>query len=164
MDTVMRRLALLVIIVIAASGCGGKSKREKYLQGVMADQAKYEQIAKGQEVDGEKAGEARTWLEWTRTDNVMNSMNEKAGKKQVLRFAEDLYEAGATRVMCIYTVTQTTFKANMCNSLLIELPKEKEKRAEVFKEHFRVEKEYWGKKATKIEDQGQKYLHLNLEP
>lgn len=162
----MHRLALLsaIVFAIAASGCGGKSKREKYLATMLADQGKYEKIAKGEEVDGEKAGEARTWLEWTRTDNVMNSMHEKAGKKQVLRFAEDLYEAGATRVMCIYIVTQGTFKANSCTSLLVELPKEKGKRAEVFKEHYRVEKEYWGKKATKIEDQGQKYLHLNLEP
>jgi hypothetical protein len=162
----MRRLTLLVTIASLAfvCGCGGKSKREKYLQGVLADQAKFEKLAKGHEVDGEKAGEARTWLEWTRTDNVMNTTTEKSGKKQVLRYAEDLYEAGAARVMCIYITTQATFKANMCSALLIELPKEKAKRQEVFSELARIEKEFWGKKATKIEDQGQAYLHLNLDP
>ena len=165
MDSVMHRLALLVplLCVIALAGCGGgkNSKREKYVQAMIADQAKYQKLATGHEVEGEKAAEAKNWLEWTNTNNIMSG---KAEKKEAVRFVEDLYEAGSPRVMVLYITTQATFITNMCGSLLIELPKEKEKRAEVFKEHARIEKQFWGKKVTKIEDQGQKYLHLSMDP
>lgn len=157
----MNYCSLALVVLVLLSGCGGgSSKRTKYLQGVIADQAKYDQISRGQEIDGEKSGEAKNWLEFTNTQNVLPATS----RKQTVAYVNSYYDAGASRVMCIYVTKQATFLASMCTSLLIELPTDAQKRQEVFKAHARIEKEFWGKKYSKVEDEGQKYLHLNMDP
>jgi len=152
---------LTLMLVVPCVGCkGSNSKREKYVQQMTQDQDKYQQLAKGMEVDGEKAGEAKSWLEFTNTQNVLPN----TGRQQTQAYVNSLYHAGAPRVMCIYVVKQATFQANMCTSLLIELPKDAEARKEVFKVYTKIDKEFWKDAAPKIKDDGQTYLHLNMDP
>lgn len=152
---------IAALFILSCTGCKrSNSKREKYVQKMIQDQSKYQQLAKGLEVEGEKAGEAKSWLVFTNTQNVLPS----TGRKQTQEFVEDLYDSGATRVWCIYVTKQATFQANMCTSLLIELPKDEAKRKEVLKIYHKIEKEFWKDSTTKIKDEGQTYLHLTMDP
>lgn len=159
----MRCLSVVTLFVILFTGlgCSGKnSKRERYLQQMKQDQGKYEKLAKGQEVDGERTGEAKNFLEFTNTQNVLPI----TGKRETLALVNDLYDAGSPRVMCLYVVREATFKANMCSSLLIEMPKDQAQRKEVLKAFTTIEKNYWKGKFNPVADEGQKYLYLNMEP
>lgn len=155
--------ALLVLVCLSTSlGCKGAKvqKREMFLQQLVDNQEKYAMLAKSQEVDGERAGEAANWLEFTNTQNVLPN----TGRQQTQGYVSLLYRAGAARVWCIYVTKDATFKANMCNSLLIEMPREPEKRKSVLKAFAKIEKEFWGETASQQPDESLKYLLLNMDP
>jgi len=160
----LRCLSVVTVfmLILPCAGCGkSASKREKYIQTMLADQGKYQQLSKGQEVNGERASEAKSWLEFTNTQNVLRN----SGRQQTQGIVNDLYDAGAPRVLCIFVTVNATFRANMCSSLLIEMPKDAEKRKEVLKAFAKAEKEFWkGAAATKVTDEGQSFLHLNMDP
>ncbi len=160
----MRAITALLILVCVFTGLGCKGakvqKREMFLQQLADNQEKYSQLAKSQEIDGERASEAANWLEFTNTQNVLTN----TGRQQTQGFVQTLYGAGAARVLCVYVTKDATFKANMCNSLLIEMPREPEKRKNVLKAFARIEKEFWGETAKQQPDESLKYLLLNMDP
>ena len=152
---------IVVFLTLPSTGCSAKnSKREKFLKQMQQDQEKYQKLARSQEVDGERASDATNWLEFTNTSNVLPSTT----RPQTIGYRNSLLDAGAPKVLCVYVTRDATFKANMCNSLLIEMPKDSTKRKEVLRAFSQIEKEFWGNKFNKVEDQGQAYLLLNMDP
>lgn len=160
----MRNIYVLLLLacVFSSISCKGAQvqKREMFLQQLAENQEKYEMLARSQEVDGERAGEAANWLEFTNTQNVLTN----TGRQQTQGFVQLLYSAGAARVWCIYVTKDATFKANMCNSLLVEMPRDPEMKKNVLKAFARIEKEFWGEIASQQPDENLKYLMLNMDP
>jgi hypothetical protein len=150
------------MLILSCTGCksGKTTKREQHLQRVVQNQGKFQKLATGQEVDGERAAEATNWLEFTNTDNVLPSTT----RKQTVGYVQSLLDAGAKRVMCIYVIKEATFRAKMCTSLLVEMPKEPAKRKEVLRAFNVIEKEFWGDIVKKLPEEDNDYLYLNMDP
>ena len=161
----MRYLALAAafLFVFPCTGCKGSKikKRELFLQKMAQSQDKYAKLATSQEVDGERATEATNFVEFTNTETVMTG---KTTKRETAALVSQLYAAGAQRVSCIYVEKEATFKAKMCNSILVEMPRDEDKRKQVLKAFTKVEREFWGEFADKKPEEGLKYLLLDMDP
>lgn len=155
-------LLSLFFIVMLNTGCR-KTKAGAALQGnseTREDTKHYDRLVAGQEDDGDTAAEARAWLDPKNTENVL----WKTSRAQTLKIVDDLYEAGAVKVLAVYSPKDETIKINMCAELLVVLPKDAEARKKVFKTFNRIDKQLWGEDHENIKDQGQKYLDLNMDP
>jgi hypothetical protein len=158
-----RRAALVfLLLVLPLAGCssGKVKKREKYLQAMAQSQDKYKKMSMGQEIDGERATDAETWLDFTRTDNVTNVTT----RKQTIEYMHTLYQAGAEKVYCISVVRQLAFRANMCSALLIQMPKDAQRRQSVLSAINKIEKEFWGDVALKVKPQDHDFVVLDFDP
>ena len=114
------RILTLLICLCCCIGCqettqpaGSKSKvvdRE--------DDQRYARLASGALDDGDKAAEAKAWLDAKNTTNVL----WKTSRAQTLQFVNDLYQAGAVKVYAIYAPRDGTVPVNLCAELFLELP------------------------------------------
>lgn len=156
------RVASMLIILTLLMGC----KKLKHNDPDAApatdreDIRNYERLAAGKEVDGDKASEARAWLDPKNTTNVL----WKTSRAQTTKWVEELYAAGATKVLAVYSPKDETVKINMCARLLVVLPTDAEARKKVMKTYNQIDKKLWGDDHTMENDDGQKYLELNMDP
>jgi hypothetical protein len=157
------RFASLLIILTMLMGCKKLKHNDPDEAPAAAnreDTKNYDRLVAGKEVDGDKASEARAWLDPKNTTNVL----WKTSRAQTTKWVEDLYAAGATKVLAIYSPKDKEVQVNMCARLLIVLPTDVETRKKVIKAYNRIDKELWGDDHTKEKDEGQKYLELNMDP
>lgn len=157
------RLASLLIFLTLLMGCKKLKNDDSELApaaGERADTKNYDRLVAGKEVDGDRAEEARAWLDPKQTGNAL----WKTSRAQTSKWVDELYAAGATKVLAIYSPKENTVKINLCARLLIVLPADTEARRKVMKTYNRIDKELWGDDHTKERDEGQKYLELNMDP
>lgn len=112
------------------------------------------------EVDHERAAEARGWLNDKQAPNAM----WKTSKSQTLDMVDQLYKSGAHKVYCIYAPADDTIKINMCASLLVELPREANRRQEVLAKYNQLSRQFWGEDHENVKDLGQRFVELDLDP
>lgn len=158
-------ICLSLIVSMAATGCqkGVKTKQgrgDASGQDANLDESRYGSLAAGKEHEGDRAEEARAWLDPKRTENAL----WKTSRQQTLQYVNDLYAAGAVKVYAVYMPKDGTVRINLCAELFLELPANKEKRKAVMKQFNKIEKGIWGEDAEKAKEEGQKYLSLNMDP
>ena len=122
-------------------------------------QSNYERLVAGHEVDGDKAAEAREWLDPKKTQNVL----WKTTRAETMQFVEDLYDAGAVKVYAVYAPRDGAVPVNICAELLIELPSDGVARKKVIRVFNRIDKEIWGPDHEPMKDDGRKYLDLSMD-
>jgi hypothetical protein len=158
----MKRFAIIVCIaLLCLSGCKSKTaKNPGESETTEHDNTHYDALVAGKLSDGDRAAEARGWLDPKQTGNAL----WKTNREQTLKWVNTLYDAGAEKVLAVYAPKDDTIKINLCANLLVVLPKDKETRKKVIAAYNRIDKELWGSDSTKIKDEGQKYLELNMDP
>ncbi|HQR07894.1 MAG TPA: hypothetical protein PLN21_13785 [Gemmatales bacterium] len=160
------RFASLLIILTLLTGCRKAKQNDPGAAPAVPAAAgrentkHYERLVAGKEDDGDKADEARAWLDPKNKSNVL----WKTSRAQTTKWVEELYAAGATKVLAIYSPKDKEVPINMCAQLLIVLPTDAEARKKVLKAYNRIDKELWGDDHTKEKDDGQKYIELNMDP
>ena len=154
---------LFVGLIVGASGCrrgrAGVKTDEQKVTAAEAD-AEFEQLLTGKDKDGERTMEARQYLGANQSANGL----WKTSRAQTLEWVNELYQAGAMKVYAVYSPADETIKVNMCASLLVALPAERDARGKVIAAFNRIDKEVWGPDHERIRDVGQKYLMLNMDP
>ena len=160
--------ALIALLLSTSLGCNKKTvagvagaTAHQAAAGESRDEAKrYEALAAGKEDDGDRAAEARAWLDPKNTQNVL----WKISRAQTMQFVDELYEAGAKKVYAIYSPKDKTIQVNLCAILLIELPTDSEARKKVYKAFNKIDKRIWGPDHEPEKDNGRKFLELNMDP
>jgi hypothetical protein len=124
-----------------------------------AEEQHFDRMVAGQEVDGEKAAEAREWLNPKHTANAL----WKTNREQTLKLVNELYSAGASGVYAVYSPADDTIRVNLCARLLIALPKDPQQRQKVIRAFNQMDKQFWGEDHEAQTDSGQHYLHLEMD-
>lgn len=152
-----------VSLLTICSGCNKNPSQaiNPVASAAHGDNRHYERLIAGQEVDGDRAAEARAWLNPKNTQNVL----WKTTRAQTMQFVDDLYEAGALNVYAVYAPSQDgSIPVNACAELFIVLPSDANTRKKVFRTYNRIDKEIWGPDHEPAKDDGRKYLDLNMDP
>lgn len=162
-------VTVLMLAMVFTAGCKSTAKStakalvKKATAGPKAaneEDGHYAALAAGKLHEGDRATEARAWLDTKNTNNRL----WKTSREQTLGYVNTLYEAGAVKVYCVYAPKDETIPVNLCAELFVELPQDAEKRKKVIRAFNKIEKELWGDDAEKVKDEGQKYLDLNMDP
>lgn len=161
-EVFMHRLIFLsFIMLLCFAGCKSKAaKNGGAKEPATQDNAHFDALAAGNLSEGDRAAEARAWLDPKQTGNML----WKTSREQTLKWVNDFYSVGAEKVFAVYAPKDETIKANVCANLLIVLPQDRDKRKHVFSSYNRIDKELWGPDYTRTKDEGQKYLELNMDP
>ena len=153
---------LLVSIILLNPGCR-KTKTGAGPLGNAKTQVnitRFDRLVAGEKDDGSLAAEAREWLNPKNTENAL----WKTSREQTTKMVDDLYAAGAAKVLAVYSPKSETNNINMCAQLLVVLPSELGARNQVFMTYNRIDKQIWGNRHNYINDVGQNYLGLNMDP
>lgn len=152
---------LTALVVVANAGCNKKPAPAAVVADESPSDARnFDRLLAGQEDDGNRAAEARAWLDPKNTQNVL----WKTTRAQTMQFVDDLYDAGALKVLAVYASTKDgTIPVNLCADLLIVLPNDAAVRKKIFKAYNRIDKEIWGPDHEPTRDDGRKYLELNMD-
>jgi hypothetical protein len=156
----------VMLLIVLASGCGKSNPAKAGVAGAAGmaegneEQSRFDRLAAGQLDDGDRAAEARGWLDTKNTSNVL----WKISRSQTLKYVNDLYQAGAVKVYVIYAPKDQTIPVNVSAELFLELPQDAATRGRVIKAYDRIEKDIWGPDHDPAKDEGQKYLHLSMDP
>ena len=159
----MYRISTALVLAFIFVGAGCKRSVEKAAPEAKADSSEqnshYERLIAGKVDEGDRAEEARGWLDPKNTKNVL----WKTTRTQTLQFVDDLYEAGATKVYAVYAPKDGAIPVNLCAELLIVLPTDSGLRKKVIKAYNKIDKQIWGSDHETLKDDGQKYLELNMD-
>ena len=153
----MTRCLLLLLSTHLLTGCAAKVKQPA---ADAAQAAEESEDAFCQELLDckEEIAEARDWL----APHHKNHMMWKVDRETTFKLVNDLYAAGAAKVHVV--ITPEPFGANgvqICGGLVVTLPTDRPARKKVFK----VYKDFWEDHSDyRAKDQGQKYLHVDLDP
>jgi hypothetical protein len=135
-------IASIAALIGLAIGCG------KHLDSTISAVDQH-----GDEVMGSTTkAEARGWMQAT------NHVFFKADPKQVARYVDDFYQAGATLVLIADIEEHEGYQYG--EALLIVLPKDAAARAKIFQVGSRADTDYQN---DPVSDQGQKYLYYSLD-
>lgn len=163
----MKPVMLLSLLFIIQLSPGCRKRQENDPIGVAREKAAsrednthFDRLVAGQQDDGDRAAEARAWLDPKNTSNAL----WKTSRAQTQKMVDDLYTAGAVKVLAVYAPHDETIKVNLCAELLIVLPTDAVVRKKVFKSFNLIDKQLWGEDHENIKDEGQKYLDLNMDP
>lgn len=158
----MHRITVIICIaLLCLTGCKSKTAKNKGEQETVEhDNTHYDALVAGKLSDGDRAAEARGWLDPKQTGNAL----WKTTREQTLKWVNTLYDAGAEKVLAVYAPKDDTIKINLCANLLVVLPADQDKRKKIIAAYNRIDKELWGPDHTKTKDEGQKYLELNMDP
>jgi hypothetical protein len=152
------RKLLTGMVLIALTLLGGCSKQQPASASGDSDgQPQDSLVAKidkhGEEIMASKTkAEARDWVKQP------GHVFFKADAKEVARFVEEFYQAGATQVL-IADIEENDGK-QFGEALLVVLPRDAGARAKVFEVGSRADTAYQNDPVT---DKGQKYLYYSLD-
>lgn len=134
--------ALLSAMMSGFSGFGGLGG------GIGSGKAKLNvDVVAEEQLEFGNAKEAKAWL-----DESANRIFDHYGRGEAVQIVDELYAAGAVKVTAMVSGPE-------CGGLIIELPKDKDKRKRVFAWEAKFQKKT-GDPPTK--DEGQKYLMLGV--
>ena len=147
----------MFIALALASGCNKAGSGSSAASGDSDDESKgtvEERVDKhGDEVMASNTkAEARAWMKQPK------HVFFKADSKQVGKFVEEFYGAGATQVLICDIEEEEG--AQYGEALLVVLPKDKDARAKLFEIGSRADAAYQNDPTT---DKGQKYLYYSLD-
>jgi hypothetical protein len=141
------------------AGAGNGSGASTAAREAKDQDAKWALLVAGKDEDGDRVMEAREYLAPDQASNAI----WKSSREQMLKWSEDLYASGASKVWAAYSPADETVRVNMCAALLVELPSDKTARAAVMKAFRAIEGEIWGDDADGAKELGQRYLYLSVD-
>lgn len=154
---------VVILLALLCPGCKSRNVSVRKMPQETSselDENRFARLAAGELHDNDKASEARAWLDPKNTNNVL----WKTSRADTLEYVNKLYEAGAVKVFCIYSPKDSQVRVNLCASLLVELPRDKEQRKKVIRVFNKLDRELWGEDADQVKDEGQQFLCLNMDP
>jgi hypothetical protein len=153
----MVRGTFLLLSALLLTGCAAKVKQPAAKAAEVADESEDAFCQELLDCKDEIA-EARDWLDLRHKNHMM----WKVDRETTLKLVNDLYAAGAAIVHVV--ITPEPFGATgvqICGGLVVTLPTDRPARKKVFK----VYKDFWeDHEDYRVKDQGQKYLHVDLDP
>lgn len=161
----------LAVFIITSLGCNkqqtgaGTPKAKNSVGAAQSEEdgesnKHFEALVAGKVHDGDKAEEARAWLNPRNSSNVL----WKTTRAQTLQYVDDLYDAGAVKVYCVFAPKDGAIPVNMCAELLIVLPTDAAARKKVIKAYNKIDKQMWGPDHEPMKDDGRKFLDLSMDP